>query len=68
MFLWSMCIKNSKIIDFLIGKSLGNIRIKSSNVSRQTRSGRQYRKKICLAVAGKGYIGIAMKSSKDVKF
>ena len=68
MFLWSMSIRDSRIIDLLMGKSLSTIRIKSSNVCRQTRSGRQYRKKMCIAVGGKGYIGLAMKSSRDVIF
>nr|BAS01529.1 ribosomal protein S2 [Lotharella vacuolata] len=66
MFLWSMHIRDSRIIDLLIGKSLSSSKIKSSNVCRQTRSGRQYKKKICVATNDRrGYLGIAMKSARD---
>mmetsp|Transcript_34369 Transcript_34369/g.83170 ORF Transcript_34369/g.83170 Transcript_34369/m.83170 type:complete len:187 (-) Transcript_34369:307-867(-) len=66
LYLRLIKVKDHKIVDLIFGNSLKTFRLRYSTVTRQTRSGRQMKKKVCIAVGDfKGHIGIGTKSSFD---
>ena len=67
MYLTSHYFINYKIINVLFGKSLTARNIKTVTVCKQTRSGRQFRKKMAVVVGDKNrHLGLGIKSSKQV--
>lgn len=67
MFLRGLSIRDTKIIDIIFHKKLKISKVKSTRVSRLSRSGRKSKKKIAVVIGDyKGHIGLGIKSSCNV--
>jgi small subunit ribosomal protein S2e len=67
IYLFSLPIKESEIIDFFLGASLKDKVAKIKLVQKQTRAGQQTRFKAFIAIGDyNGHIGLGVKCSKEV--
>jgi len=68
LFLKRIFFHNNKLVNILFGKSLKYKVIQNLMVSRLTKSGRQYKKKVAVLVGDlDGHVGLGVKSSMDSK-
>nr|BAS01791.1 ribosomal protein S2 [Amorphochlora amoebiformis] len=64
MFFRFIGLKMNHLIDIVFSNSLTIKKVKISTVTRQTRSGRQFRKKVCIVIGDfRGHVGLGIKSS-----
>ncbi|ELW68323.1 40S ribosomal protein S2 [Tupaia chinensis] len=67
IYLFSLPIKESQIMDFFLGTSFRDEVLKIMPVQKQTRAGRWTRFKACVAIGDyNGHVGLGVKCSKEV--
>merc|ERR1712137_655048 len=67
MFFRSIGLKVSSFVDIILSRSRVVKKVKTTTVCRQTRSGRQFRKKVCIAIGDlNGSLGVGIKSSLNI--
>uniref|UniRef100_A0A4X2KGM7 Small ribosomal subunit protein uS5 n=1 Tax=Vombatus ursinus TaxID=29139 RepID=A0A4X2KGM7_VOMUR len=67
IYLFSLPIKESEIIDFFLGSSLKDEVLKIMTVQKQTRGGQRTRFKAFVAIGDyNGHVGLGVKCSKEV--
>lgn len=67
IFRHSLKIRESKIIDHLLGDTLKEARLSVKSVQKQTKAGQKTRLKVCVVVGdGISHVGLGCKSASDV--